>query len=423
MKIKIKQMPYEKVISLPRPKHKKPKKPSKLLKLLIRIISAKSLKNVNFSYEFLDKTKAGNGPFLILMNHSSFIDLQIVSKIFPRLNYNIVSTSDGLVGKELLMRHIGCIPTQKYVHDAVLIKDMAYAIQNLKSSVLMFPEAGYSLDGSSTPIPDGLGRLIKMLNVPTLFVQTFGAFHHDPQYNCLQRRKVDVSAKVTLIASENDVKNKSAEELTSLVNNAFSYDHFKWQYENNVEITENFRADGLEKVLYKCPHCKAEGKTLGCGIHFTCNACGKTYTLTTLGKMQALNGETEFEHIPDWYAWQRSEVKKEIINETYKLDLKVKIMMLVDYKCVYDVGYGKLIHNRDGFYLENENKTLTYSQGPLTSYSLNSDYYWYEIGDVISFGDKTALYYCFPAEKGVVSKARLATEELYKIAKTKLTEV
>ena len=45
------------------------------------------------------------------------------------------------------------------------------------------------------------------------------------------------------------------------------------------------------------------------------------------------------------------------------------------------------------------------------------DYFWYEIGDVIGIGNADALYYCFPKKQGVVSKTRLATEELFKINK------
>lgn len=50
------------------------------------------------------------------------------------------------------------------------------------------------------------------------------------------------------------------------------------------------------------------------------------------------------------------------------------------------------------------------------SYSLYSDYFWYEIGDVICIGNGDLLYYCFPEDKKVnVAKARLAAEELYKL--------
>ena len=60
---------------------------------------------------------------------------------------------------------------------------------------------------------------------------------------------------------------------------------------------------------------------------------------------------------------------------------------------------------------------LRYEQKPLFSHCLNSDFYWYEIGDVISIGDNEFTYFCFPKENVSVTKARLATEELYKMKK------
>ena len=55
-------------------------------------------------------------------------------------------------------------------------------------------------------------------------------------------------------------------------------------------------------------------------------------------------------------------------------------------------------------------------------YTLASDmdFNWYEIGDVICIGDKNCLYYCFPKQKDVVTKARFAAEELYKLLKAGL---
>ena len=60
---------------------------------------------------------------------------------------------------------------------------------------------------------------------------------------------------------------------------------------------------------------------------------------------------------------------------------------------------------------------LDYAQGPLTCYSLYADYYWYEIADVICFGNQDALYYCFPKSAVSVAKTRMAVEELYKLKK------
>ena len=55
---------------------------------------------------------------------------------------------------------------------------------------------------------------------------------------------------------------------------------------------------------------------------------------------------------------------------------------------------------------------------PTASYSLYSDYYWYELGDMICIGNNDILYYCFPKEGGdVVAKTRLAAEELFQMSR------
>jgi hypothetical protein len=47
---------------------------------------------------------------------------------------------------------------------------------------------------------------------------------------------------------------------------------------------------------------------------------------------------------------------------------------------------------------------------------VNSDFYFYQIGDVVSFGNHDGLFYCFPKTKeDIVCKVRFAHEEIYKI--------
>lgn len=418
MKIKTKTMPYSEVIKLSPRKHKKPIKPSILLALVIRVLSFFTLLGVGFKYEKIGmENLRRKEPALILMNHSSFIDLKIASALlFPR-RYNIVMTSDGFVGKNLLMRLIGCIPTQKFVGDSVLVRDILHSVKKNKTSILMYPEASYSFDGTATTLPESLGKLVKKLGIPVVMIKTFGAFSYDPLYNGLQIRKTKISATQEYLLSSDDIKEKSFEEINEIINREFSFDNFKWQQETGVKITEDFRADFLNRVLYKCPHCNSEGKTEGKGITLTCKNCGKVYELTEDGFMKARNGETEFPHIPDWYKWEREKVKEEILSGEYNLDTAVDIYMMIDSKCVYNIGEGRLTHNKDGFHLVGEGG-LDYAQEPKVSYSLYADYYWYEIADVICIGNSKALYYCLSKEKGdIVAKTRLATEELYKLNK------
>ena len=170
MKIKIKTLSYDEVMALPVAEHQKPRKPSKLLAGVARLASGGELKQTNFSYESIDMDKAGNGPWLVLMNHSSFTDLAIAFEVLKGHPFSIVCTSDALVGKEWFMRSLGNIPTRKFVSDMTLIADMDHALHKNNASVLMYPEAGYSLDGTTTRIPRRIGVLVKKLKVPVVMI-------------------------------------------------------------------------------------------------------------------------------------------------------------------------------------------------------------------------------------------------------------
>lgn len=420
MKIKTKQKTYEQVMAMPRTPHKHPMKPSLLLNRLIKLLTIPDMMINHFTCNKIGMEQLPDDqPCLILMNHSCFYDLKCVFHALGKRTFNIVTTYDGMVGMigmEPIMRWLGCIPTHKFVTDAALIRDIKYALHENKSNVLMFPEAGYSFDGTCTTLPDSLGRLLKLLKVPVVTIITQGAYHRDPLYNGLQLRKVPVSAEMKYLLTPEDIANKTADELNAMIREEFSFDNFRWQQENNVIIDEPFRADGLHRVLYKCAHCGDEASMEGKGTEITCHNCGKTYTLTENGFLAANDGDTRFDHIPDWYAWERTEVRKEIENGTYNLDTIVDVSTLVDTKCLYNIGEGRLQHTEAGFRLTGSAGNWEYTLVPQASYSLNADYFWYEIGDVISIGDKDTLFYCFPKDKTVsVAKARLATEELFKL--------
>ena len=417
MKIKTKALGYDEVLALPRPERQKPHRPNLFLRTLVRAAASGDLKDAQFSFTRERMEELGDGPYLIVMNHSSFIDLEIVSRVMFPKPYCIVCTSDGFVGKEWLMRQIGCIPTNKFVTDASLIADMRYALQELKTSVLLYPEASYSFDGTATPLPRRLGLMLKRLDVPVVGILTEGAFARDPLYNCLQKRPVKVSATVRGLLTREEIKAKSVAELDQVLDDMFRFDNFAWQRDTGLVIDAPFRADGLERILYKCPHCLAEGQTEGKGTRLTCHACGRSWTLSELGELEADEGETRFSHIPDWYAWERAEVRRELSEGKYRLDCEVEIGMLVDFKAIYRIGPGRLVHDESGFTLTGADGKLTFRRPAKQSYSLYADYYWYELGDMICIGDTETQYYCFPKGPVPVAKARLAAEELYKLCR------
>ena len=427
MKTTIRKMDYEAVMALPRPEHQHPRKPNIFWRSLVRFLSWVTMLGTPCTYDTKGlKDLPKDQPCLILMNHTCFTDMQMAYNIlYPRC-FNIVCSNDGFIGywgiMGWLMRRIGCFSTQKFVTDLRLVQDMSYCFKTLKSSVLMYPEAGYSFDGTATTLPRKMGVLLKKFDVPVVMIETFGAFARNPLYNELQIRKdVNLSAKAYVLFTQEEVRNKTVQELSDGIDNAFGFDHFKWQKEQGLLIEEPFRADGLHRILYKCVSCGTEGRMEGRGTKLTCFNCGKQHELMPLGQLEAVKGETDIAHIPDWYRWEREQVRQEILDGTYLLDTDVTIAMQVDYKAIYMVGEGHLVHDNAGFHLTGCDGKLDYTQKPQSCFGLYADYYWYEIDDCICIGDSEVHYFCFPKDKNVsVAKIRLATEEMYKLYKARI---
>lgn len=420
MKIKKKEMTYQEFLSEPDKIYKKPRRRSLIMHLGINILSIPELLKVRFRYKKIGmKQLKRKEPCIFLMNHSSFIDFKIALKLlFPR-RINIVATDDGFVGKEWFMRTVGCIPTKKFSTDVSLVRDMKYAVNELKSSILIFPEASYSFDGTATHLPDQFGKFIKMFKIPVVMIKTEGAFLRKPLYNNLQIRKIRVSATMKFLLSKDDIESLSTDELNDIINKEFDFDHFAYQKEHGIIIDEPFRADYLDRVLYKCPVCGMEGYTEGKNTKLICHNCNNVWELTPEGDMINAQGNNTFKHIPDWYKWERNSVRDEIINGSYFMNLDVDLYVMKNYIQIYKIGSGKLTHDVTGFTLVACDDQINLHIPAHTMYSLYSDYYWYNTGDVISITDGKVNYYCFPKEKDVVSKARLATEELYKLIKQK----
>ena len=224
-------MAYEQVLREIPYEHKSPMKQSAFLRFLLGFLSFFWMLFQGFECTKIGMEKLKKGePCLILMNHSSFIDLGMIARLFWDRPYQIVCTLDGFVGKSWLMRHLGCIPTKKFMTDMVLVRDLIFATKKLESSIVMYPEASYSFDGTATELPESMGKCLKLLQVPVIMVRSYGAFSRDPLYNGLQIRKVRISAEMEYLLSPEEIREKTVDELNAVLKEQFSFDHFKWQH-------------------------------------------------------------------------------------------------------------------------------------------------------------------------------------------------
>ncbi len=356
-------------------------------------------------------------PYVLLCTHMAFLDFKVTTAaIFPhRANY--IVAIDGFIGREKLLRNVGCICKRKFTNDIVMIKHIKHVVEKNKDIVVIYPEARYSLIGTNAVLPKSLGKIIKLLKVPVVVLNMHGNYLTSPVWN-LNKRNVPIRADFTQVITLKEAEELSSEEIFDRIEKSFQYDEYRWQKENNIRIRYKKNAEGLHKVLYQCPNCLTEYEMNSAGNKLWCGHCGKEWVLSEFGELKAVQGETEFSHMPQWYEFERSQVRKQIRENTYAWAGEVIIDSLPNAEGYIRLGKGKLTHGMDGFTLEGDfdGSKLLLKKEPLSMYSCHIEYEYFKKGDCIDLSTLHDTYYIYPQGRNFsVTKMALATEELYKL--------
>ena len=360
-------------------------------------------------------------PYLLLCNHNAFFDFKVaMMAIFPYPANPIVAI-DGFIGREWLLRHVGCICKRKFTNDVMLIRQIRRVLQN-GDICMVYPEARYSLCGTTAVLPASLGTLCKAMKVPVVTLICHGHHINSPFWNLHARGVRPTEAEMTLLFTPEELAETPVEEINDRLVAAFQYDDYAWQKERGIRVKYKRRAEGLEKVLYQCPHCKAEYRMASEGTVLFCKACGRRWQYTELGELQAEEGETVFSHIPDWYEWERSNVRAEVENGTYDSgELPVTVRSLPNAKRFILLGEGRMRHNMNGFTVrgtDGDGDPFEMVKPVPSLYSCHIEYeYLGRFGDCVDLNTLDDTWYVYPHDCDfAVTKMALATEELYQKA-------
>ena len=299
-------------------------------------------------------------PYLLLCNHNAFMDFKVATKAtFPH-KVNYVVAIDGFWKREWLLRLIGCICKRKFTNDITLVRQLKRVVDRGDIAAI-YPEARYSLCGTTAVLPESLGKLAKILHVPVVTLICHGHHVNSPFWNLPDHKVRGTEAVMKCLYTADQLTQLNYKEIMQGIEKEFQYDDYTWQKEKGIHITYGERAKGLHKILYKCPACGAEYKMSSAGTSLRCNNCQKEWEMTELSELQAKSGNTEFTHIPDWYEWERAEVRKEVENGTYGITLKAQVDALPNGDAYIDIGMATLTHNMDGFTLSGSYKGENYT--------------------------------------------------------------
>lgn len=374
-------------------------------------------------------------PYMLLGTHASEIDFSVMARaILPAKRLNAVCAIDGIRDHgEWLMRSLGIIGKRKFIKDYDLIRNLRFGAEKYGNIVCMYPEARYSFAGCCEYVPPSVGKLCKLLKIPVVILRMYGNFIIGPQWN-KPRQKLPLYTEIEQIITAEEIKTLPVDEINERILKGLERDDYRYQLENKIENKYKRRAEGLDNILYRCPHCNAEFKMHSKGTRLWCGECGKAWQMNTLGQLSAEEGETEYSHIPDWFNWERACVREEVRNGTYRFDAEVEVHTLPNAKRFYHHGRGRFVQTAEGTTLTcrayGEDMEINWAPAELESVHIEFDYPFEKkkykdciLGDCVDISTNEDSYWLHPLNDRLqLMKISFATEEIYFLAQEKIKD-
>ena len=359
-------------------------------------------------------------PYILLCNHNAFFDFYVLGTAIAPYRGIFPAAVDDYIGRERILRKLGTVPKRKYTADIGLLRQCRKALKDGQIFGI-YAEARYSLCGVTEVIPEAVGQLLKHQKVPVVTLTCRGNHIYDPFWGNHRKRMImHMSADMTLAYTPEELKNATVDEISEKVKKLLYNDDFRWQSENRIKNAYKKRAEGLHKVLYQCPNCLTEYETDSRGDKVFCRRCGKSWTLNIYGELEADNGKTEFKFPTDWYKWEREQVKKQVLDGSYRFECDADVNDLPNAKGFVHMGRGRLVHDMTGFHLKGvrdyDGETFAMDIDAAGQYAVHVEYA-YRFGnhrDCIDLNTLEDTWYVFPENcLFSVTKISLATEEIF----------
>ena len=364
-------------------------------------------------------------PYLVLATHQGFSDYLIAPRaLFPhRAVY--LSDMEGFAGYgKWLYRHGGCIGKRRYVPDIRVMSHLRYALHTLGQSVVIFPEARHCDAGITSPLPDNLGQLCRVLGVPVAVLRIHGSYLANPLWDEAHTRRVRMQAQLRLLWTAGEVRSLPDAQMQRTLEEALAYDEYAYQAAQGIRIDAPRRAQGLHLPLYRCRACGAAGKMSSVGAVLSCGACGAAWTLDPLGSLLAADGQPV--RIPEWYAWERRCVEEAVSAGTYAVQCRVRVEALPNEHGFIPLGNGTLHHDAQGFRLRLDtgypglHDAFPLHFPPQSLPSCQTEYNYRGRGACIVLSTPACCYYVYALEPGDpdfrVTEMEFAAEALHRLA-------
>ncbi len=292
-----------------------------------------------------NELKGKKGPCVVIANHEASLDfVNLISANRRPMTFVISRSFYDSSSVQWGMRRIGAIPKQQF---QTTLKDMRRmkSVIDAGEILVIYPAGLMCEDGRSTPVPTATYQFLKWLRTDVYVARSTGSYFVSPKWTrgfrpgrtyldiyCLFTAEELVAADVDTVRSRTDA--------------ALTFDAYREQEAAMSRYQNGDCIEGLEHVLYLCPHCHRE-YTLQVTdrSRIECTACGYAERSDSYGFLH-LEGEVgeEIRYVSDWsrmiYERERARVLR---GEGNALSAETQFQMIDEKKRKFaTVGEGQI---------------------------------------------------------------------------------
>lgn len=277
-----------------------------------------------------NEIKRKKGPFVIIANHQAALDfVSLIGATQQLMTFVVSDAFYNTLPVKGVMTKIKVIPKQQFQTTVTDLKRMKNAIDRGKILVI-YPAGLMCADGVSTPIPDATYKFLKWLGVDVYMAKICGTYFVSPKWSSITRRG-RTTLDIYKLFDKDELTQMPESEIRRIALDALDFDAYREQERLLVKYKNGSNIEGLENVLYICPHCKKEFTMQTQGNRIFCCECGYEEQSDEYGFLRCVSGAEDIRYVSDWskmiYELERDRIAH---GEVVGLSLRAEIHM-IDY--------------------------------------------------------------------------------------------
>ncbi len=307
-----------------------------------------------FKRKFLrNEIKNAKGPFVVIANHQAALDfVNLIGATKRPMSFVISYSFFNTLPIKGFLRKMGVIPKQQFQSSVTDMKRMKTVIDRGEALVI-YPAGLMCEDGLSTPIPQATYKFLKWLGADVYVARSAGSYFVMPKWGKgLRPGRTEID--IYKLFSREELAQTELNELKRRCDEALLFDAYREQESIQAFYSGGSNIEGLQHVLYKCPHCGQEfSMYVRDKSTIYCWECGYAQRSDSRGFLHLVGdvGE-EIRYVSDWNSRILAELEESILSGEDSITSPVAIQMIEEGKNRFrGVGQGIISLSRQGFCL------------------------------------------------------------------------